>query len=138
MTHPAEKSLGEQELELLRWIAQRGPVTVGEVAEGFGAPLHLSRSTVVTVMERLRKKGYLTRKQHEGVYCYASPVAHEDLLRGLVQRFVEKALAGSLSPLIAYFAQAQKLSPEEMAQLEGLINKLEEQKMHEDKEGHAR
>ena len=46
----AEKTLGELELELLRWIAQRGPTTVGEALEGYGVPHGLARSTVVTVM----------------------------------------------------------------------------------------
>jgi predicted transcriptional regulator len=125
MGPPQSQSLGEQELELLRWIAQRGSVTAAEVAEGFGAPRKLARSTVVTMMERLRKKGYLNRIQRDGVYRYASPVGQEALLGGLVQRFVEKTLAGSLSPLIAYFARAQRLSPEELTQLEGLIHKLQ-------------
>ncbi|MCW3099678.1 MAG: transcriptional regulator [Chthonomonadaceae bacterium] len=124
----AEKSLGELELELLRWIAQQGPATVGETFEGYGTPRGLARSTVVTVMERLRLKGYLTRKKQDGVFRYASPVGQEALMGGLVQRFIEKTLAGSLSPLLAYFAKGQKLSAEEMSQLEGLISKLESEK----------
>ncbi len=127
MEAPGAKSLGEQELELLRWIAQHGPVAVAEVVERAGDSLNLSRSTVHTMMERLRKKGYLTRDRREGAYRYASPVASEDLLGGLVQRFVEKTLAGSISPLIAYFAKVQHLSPEERAQLESLLSKLQAQ-----------
>lgn len=122
---PVEKSLGELELELLRWIAEHGPSTVGQAFEGYGAPHSLARSTVVTVMERLRLKGYLNRKKQDGVFRYASPVGQEALMGGLVQKFVEKTLAGSLSPLLAYFAKGQKLSPEEMSQLESLISKLE-------------
>lgn len=121
----AEKSLGDLELELLRWIAKHGPTTVGGAQEGYGAPHGLARSTVVTVMERLRLKGYLNRRKHDGVFRYASPIGQEALLGGLVQRFVEKTLAGSLSPLLSYFAKGQKLSSEEMSQLENLISKLE-------------
>jgi predicted transcriptional regulator len=131
---PGEKSLGEQELELLRWIAQYGPSTVGEATDGFGAPRGLARSTVVTVMERLRQKGYLTRRKQDGVYRYASPVGQEALMGGLVQRFIERTLAGSLSPLLAYFAKGQKLSPAEMTQLESLISKLESEKTNEEME----
>ena len=124
----AERSLGDLELELLRWIAQQGTITVGEAQEGYGAPHGLARSTIVTMMERLRTKGYLTRRKQDGVFRYASPVGQEALLGGLVQRFVEKTLAGSLSPLLAYFAKGRKLSAEEMTQLEGLILKLESDK----------
>ena len=127
LTGRRDRSLGEQELELLRWIVEHGPSAVAEVAEGFGAPLKLSRSTVNTMMERLRLKGYLTRSRCDGVYRYSSPVAPEALLGGLVQRFVEKTLAGSLSPLIAYFAKSHELSPEERAQLESLLSRLQAQ-----------
>ncbi len=121
----SELSLGDQELALLRYIAAREAVTVGEAAEGFGAPQNLSRSTIVTVMERLRKKGYLTRKKHNDVFRYSCPVAQEELMGGVVRRFVEKTLAGSLSPFVRYFASSDKLSPQEVAELERLIGKLQ-------------
>jgi predicted transcriptional regulator len=120
-------SLGQQELEVLRYVVDHGPATVGEVAEGFGVPQRLTRSTVVTVMERLRKKGYLTRKQQEGVYQYASPVARDEIMGGLVQQFVEKTLAGSLTPFVTYFARCSQLSDEELAELQRLVSKLEAQ-----------
>ena len=121
----SELSLGDQELALLRYIAAREAVTVGEAAEGFGAPQNLSRSTIVTVMERLRKKGYLTRKKHNDVFRYSCPVAQDELMGGVVRRFVEKTLAGSLSPFVRYFASSDKLSPQEVAELERLIGKLQ-------------
>ncbi len=54
-----KKPVGDQELVVLRWVAEHGPVTVGEVAEKFGEPQGLARSTILTVMERLRGKGHL-------------------------------------------------------------------------------
>ena len=83
----AEKSLGDLELELLRWIAQQGPTTVGEAQEGYGVPHSLARSTTVTMMERLRSKGYLTRRKQDGVFRYASPVGQEALLTTLCSGF---------------------------------------------------
>ena len=50
----SEPSVGEQELALLRHIADRDGATVGEAAEEFGAPRRLARSTVLTMMERRR------------------------------------------------------------------------------------
>ena len=76
-----KKPVGEQELALLRWVAEHGPVTVGEAAERFGEAQGLARSTVLTVMERLRGKGHLTRRKVEGVYQYSSSVALPELLR---------------------------------------------------------
>ena len=43
--------LGDQELETLRYISEHAPISVGEVAAGFGEPRGLARTTVLTVME---------------------------------------------------------------------------------------
>jgi predicted transcriptional regulator len=120
-------SLGNQELALLRYVTEHEPVTMGEVAEGFGQPQGLTRSTILTVMERLRKKGYLTRKKTDDVFRYSTSVPQDELLGGLVSHFVEKTLAGSLAPFIAYFARSQRLSDGELAELKRLIEKLQVQ-----------
>jgi len=121
-----KRTLGDEELKLLRFVAEHGPLSVGEVTDQFGASEGLARSTVLTVMERLRKKRYLKRRRDGGVYRYASPLPYSELLKGIVQTFVDTALAGSLSPFLAYLAGSSKLSRHEVAQLERLAAKLEE------------
>src|SRR5206468_1857373 len=102
----------------------KGPMSVGEAAERFGGPQGLARSTVLTVMERLRKKAYLTRKEREGVYRYQSALPADELLRGVVGSFVDQTLAGDMTPFVAYLAQEGELSKDERAQLERLAAKL--------------
>ena len=53
----AESTIGEQELALLRHVADAEAATVGEVVDTFGRDRELAQSTVLTMMERLRKKG---------------------------------------------------------------------------------
>ena len=121
-------ALGDQELALLRFIAEQGPMSVGEAAERFGGPQGLARSTVLTVMERLRTKKYLRRKEVGGVYRYESAMAADALLRDVVGSFVDQTLAGDVSPFVAYLAQAGELSDSERAQLERLAAKLSKKK----------
>jgi predicted transcriptional regulator len=125
------KSLGEQELAVLRYVAEHGPATVGEVAERFGEPQGLARSTILTVMERLRQKGYLTRRKVEGVYQYASPVPASELLRDVVGDFVQRTLSGSLSPFAAYLSAAEDVTDEELAQLQDVVARLRSKKRKE-------
>jgi predicted transcriptional regulator len=117
----ARAPLGELQLEVLRFVSDHGPLTVGEVVAQFGEPRGLARTTVLTVMERLREKGYLTRAKQAGVFRYGARVETAEVLRGLVREFVEKALAGSVSPFFAYLAQEKDLSAEEIAALEQLL-----------------
>jgi predicted transcriptional regulator len=51
-----------------------------------------------------------------------------DLLRGAVQTFVEKTLAGSVSPFVAYLTETGEVSDAELAQLENLVARLKSRK----------
>ena len=115
---------GAQELQLLRFIARGGPSSVGQVVESFGAAQNLARSTVLTMMERLRRKGYLTRRRLKGVYVYASSARDEDLARDAVGRFVQRALEGSVSPFAAYLAERSQVSEAELEELERAVDRL--------------
>ena len=120
----ALRSVGDQELALLRFVGDRGRATVAEAAEGFGQPRGLARSTVLTMMERLRKKGHLGRRQVDGVYQYTPRTAPGAAVRQAVHTFVDRTLGGSVAPFVAYLTERQQLSDEEIAELETLLDKL--------------
>ena len=117
-------TLGDQELTLLRYVTDHAPVTVREAAEQFGEPHNLARTTILTMMERLRQKNYLTRFKDQGAFQYQPVVAKTELMQSLVKDFVEKSLGGSLSPFVAYLTEA-KLSERERADLRRLIEASE-------------
>jgi predicted transcriptional regulator len=121
----APSSIGEQELALLRYVSDRGGATVAEAVEGFGAPRGLARSTVLTVMDRLRRKGHLTRKLVGGIYRYRARASSADLLLGVVRRFVETNLDGSVSPLVAYLSETPALTEAKVRELEDLVARLQ-------------
>lgn len=118
------KSIGDQELALLRHVAEAGPVTVGQVVESYGSPHGLARSTVLTMMERLRQKGYLAREPVGGVFHYRAASTSGELLQGAVRTFVENTLAGSVSPFVSYLTERSEVSDEELAELEQLVDRL--------------
>jgi predicted transcriptional regulator len=119
------RTIGDQELALLQHVAEVGGATVGEAAEGWGQERGLARSTVLTMMERLRAKGHLERRRVGGVYRYASRSSKEEVLRGVVETFVDRTLGGSVSPFVAYLAETTEVSPAELAELEAVVARLQ-------------
>ena len=119
------KSVGDQELALLRFVGDRGQATVAQAVEGFGQPRGLARSTVLTMMERLRKKGHLGRRQIAGVYQYAPRTAPGAAVQQAVETFIDRTLGGSISPFVAYVAEREQVSDEEVAELEALVARLQ-------------
>ena len=116
------RTVGERELALLQEIVEHGAGSAGEIQARFGEPRGLARSTVLTMMERLRAKGYLTRRREGGVFRYAPK--GDDILSGAVGRFVDTALGGSLSPFVAYLSGRESIGEDDLADLERLVDRL--------------
>jgi predicted transcriptional regulator len=127
----AKLSLGDQELEVLRFITERPGITVRGVAREFGDPRGLARTTLLTVMENLRAKGYLTRKRGLHAYEYSPTVSRTELMQQLVGDFVRNTLKGSVSPVAAYLAGAPEISDEELAELEAVLERLRAERRRE-------
>ncbi len=120
----SESTVGEQELALLRHVVEARSATVGEVAETFGKARELSRTTCFTMMERLRSKRRLQRRKVNGVYRYSSPDSRGKLMGGVVRRFVERSLDGSVSPFVQYLSERKSVSDEDLDELERLVRRL--------------
>ena len=118
-------SLGEQEMDILKYIDAHSPISVREVAQHFEVEKKLARTTILTVMERLRKKGFVSRSQVGGSFKYSSKIETDTLLTNKISDFVEKTLGGSVGPLFSYFLSSSKLSAEEINQLKEMASKLE-------------
>lgn len=119
------KRPGEQELALLTWLAEHPALSVGEVANQYGTPRDLARSTILTMMERLRKKGHLSRRRTDGVFRYTSAAGPDEVLKDAVGTFVSRTLGGSMSPFVAYLSDEANVTPEELAELQALVARLE-------------
>ena len=121
-------SLGQAEWEILRHVIEHHPITVREVAEYAAETRGQARTTILTVMERLRKKKYLSRRKQDGVYQYSPRVPVSDILQSFVKQFVETTLQGAMSPFLAYLSKTADVSDKELDELKQLVNDLESQR----------
>jgi predicted transcriptional regulator len=131
MTRPRE-TLGPLERNVLRYIADHHPITVREAAAYFEQTSGQARTTVLTVMTRLRAKGYLKRRKSGGVQRYVPTLSKVQLLRQFVGEFVDDVLNGSVSPFVAYLSQTTKLSTEEIHQLQSMLKRIESREQEGD------
>jgi predicted transcriptional regulator len=95
------------------------------VAEHAAETKGYARTTVLTVMERLRKKGYLSRRKVGGVFHYRPKLPKGELFEHLIGDFVDRVLGGSVSPFMAYLARSHDLSGDELARLKQLVRELD-------------
>jgi predicted transcriptional regulator len=118
-------SLGKAEMDVLHFVAEHAPVTVREAANHLGQTKGHVRTTVLNTMERLREKGFLRRKRVHGIFQYQPVKSKAELFQKLLTGFVDSAFGGSHAPLVAYFAERGKLTPEELHMLENIANRLD-------------
>jgi len=123
--------ISKAELKLLSYINDHHPITVREVADHFAQSDAYARTTVQTLMERLRNKGHLVREQIDGLQRYAPAVPKESMQQSLVRDFVSRALGGSVSPFVAFLTQEARVSDAELDDLKRLVAELEKQRKEE-------
>jgi predicted transcriptional regulator len=123
-----QPKLGQEEWDILRRVAETAPVSVRDVADHFAETKGLARTTVLTVMERLRTKRFLRRRKSDGVYRYSPSVPLPELAQGMVARFVETRLQGVIAPFLAYLSDSANVSDEELDKLKRLVSELEQQR----------
>ena len=119
-------NLGRAESDILRFIADRHPVTVREVGAFLAETKGQTRTTALNVMERLREKGYLARESQDGLYRYSPTQPKAGLMRGVVRDFIDTILGGSLEHFAAYLSEEAKVTPEELKTLRAALATLEE------------
>jgi BlaI family penicillinase repressor len=118
-------SLGELEVCVLRSVWREQPCTERQVWEQVREEREVGRTTVLKTMQRLETKGLLVRVGGEGPVQYRAAVDQGRMLPAIVRRFVERTLAGSAEPLVAYLAGASpKLSAKDLAALRSIARKL--------------
>ncbi|MEM9643650.1 MAG: BlaI/MecI/CopY family transcriptional regulator [Planctomycetota bacterium] len=121
----SKETLGRLQAEVLRYVAENPDVSVAEVASHFASKSGKARTTILTVMEKLREKGYLTRRQRDGRFAYAPKRAANEVLNGIIKQFVDETLGGSVSPFVNYLSESGDLTGEELSELKNLVHRLE-------------
>jgi predicted transcriptional regulator len=122
---PIRPSVSDTEREVLHVLWDGGPQTVRDVQEGLVArQLNWQRSTVITLLQRLEKKGYVDSDRSSHAYVFSAAVTRDELVHQRLQEVADELCAGAAAPLLLAFAQHQSFSASELAELKCLIDEL--------------
>ncbi len=110
--------LGGAEAAFAALIWDNEPLSSSRLVELCARELEWKKSTTYTVLRRLCQKGIF--QNENGVVT--SRVSREELAARQSEAFVDEAFGGSLPRFLAAFTRRKKLSEEEVAQLQRLID----------------
>ena len=115
------QSLGQLELEVLKIVWDKQGCSVPEAAEDLGRHKGYARTTILTVFQRLYKKGFLERRKQAGVFCYYPTQQKNAVLGNLAHQFVQNIFEGSASGLVQHLTDSN-VSAEELARMRQIID----------------
>jgi predicted transcriptional regulator len=118
--------LAGAELEVVKVLWDRGPSTVREVLEHLhGRGRKVAYTTVLTVLTRLEQKAVVASDKSGQAYVYKARISREKVTASRLKTLVTQLYDGAATPLVLQLMQSEKFSPEEIAQLQKLIDRLD-------------
>ncbi|BAV66120.1 BlaI/MecI/CopY family transcriptional regulator [Sphingobium cloacae] len=118
------EKISEAELVVMEALWQRAPLTAADVADQVAADRGWSVQTVKTLLSRLMAKDIIAADQDGRRFLYRPMVAREDYVASESGRLVNRLFGGRISPLVAQLVQQDQLTPDDIAELEGILKGL--------------
>jgi predicted transcriptional regulator len=115
-------ALSEAQLEIMQIVWDRPEATVTDVWNVLSGRRLVARNTILTLMERLARKGWLTRRADGQTHYYAAAVPRAATLGNVVQRLVNSAFAGSAEALVLALLEGRGVSDDEARRIRQLID----------------
>lgn len=123
MTAPAEiPDLSRAEYSILKVLWRSGRQTIREVHDQLAPTQQWAYSTTKTMMDRMVKKGLLTREKFHGIFLYHPRVSRPAGLVRMVQFFADRVLETDYGTVVNLFARSNALSEAEIAELSRLLH----------------
>ncbi|MFO0939712.1 MAG: BlaI/MecI/CopY family transcriptional regulator [Pirellulales bacterium] len=114
-------ALSEAQMEIMHEVWTRGEATVTEVWQAITTKREVARNTILTLMERLEQRGWLTKRQVANANLYKAAVSQKRTLGRVVKDFVDQTFQGDAAPLIVSMLENSKLSKGELDAIAELI-----------------
>lgn len=114
----------ESELEILQVLWQKGEATVREVHEELVVAKDIGYTTTLKLMQIMNEKGLVNRDDSSRTHIYKAASNKENTQTFLLNRFIGSLFGGSPSQLVMQALGSQKVSEEELSQIQSLIDTL--------------
>ena len=118
-----EGSITPTQHEILDAVWNAGPagMTVAEIWQAVSKSRPVARTTVLNLVDRLEKRGWLKRSADEGVNRFTAGISRERTHESLAQGFVDDFFGGSASHLMMSLLGSGRLSRDEIRELQRLV-----------------
>lgn len=116
----------DSELAILRVLWEHGAATVRQVHEALANARETGYTTTLKLMQIMAEKGLVIRDESTRTHVYAARLTRDETQRQLVSDLVDRAFGGSAAALVMQALSAHSTSPEELQEIEEVIEDYKE------------
>lgn len=115
--------ISDAEWQIMKIVWKKWPVTASEIIDNLKFDSEWSSKTIHTLISRLVKKEALGVDKSSPHYLYSPLVSEEECRRIETKSFLQKVYNGSINLLISSFIKEDKLTKDDIEELQRMINK---------------
>jgi len=121
MSARSSSGRGELEFAVLECLWNDGPLTTRDVHDRIGLPRSLAYTTILTVLQRLYKKGLVGREEVGSSHLYAAIASREEFSSARAVVLAESLARLGESGVPAFVSHAEKIDPRMVEMLRRLL-----------------
>ncbi len=119
------RAITDTEQALLQLLWRHGQSTVRDLADRlYPGGTHSQYATVQSLLDRLERKGCVSRRKEGRVNVYKARVTRAEVIRRRLRETADALCDGSLAPLLSHLVELSDPTPEEADALERLVDRL--------------
>lgn len=126
MTRPASRYPTELELEILKVLWKEGPLPVRAVREALSPERDLAYTSVMTMMNIMTDKGYVTRTKKGNGFVYKPKVNWQSTASRMLDDVVDRVFEGSAGSAALHLLEAGDIDEAELDALRRLLDRKAE------------
>lgn len=120
--------LGELESAVMELLWRESERTVNEVEERLRGKRDIAHTTVLTTLDRMYRKGYLTREKQAKAFVYSPRYTREEFERMMAQEVLGALIGYSAENAVSTFVDLISNDPGALDQLEEKIREKRRQR----------
>lgn len=124
MTKKAKQFPAELELRILKILWREGALRVRNVRQGLAEQgRNLAHTTVVTTLNTMVDKQFVTRTQELNAYIFEACVSKDDVSQWVLGDIVDRVFDGSPKAVMLSLFDCSDIEDEELKELRQIINR---------------
>ena len=116
-------NLGELQLAVMNVVWDLGEATVGQVRDQLTTDKELAYTTVLSVMQKLEKAGWLKHRAEGRNYVYLPRRSRSDAERTALRQFTDRAFGGDQLVLFQHLLDDDRMTEAELAELRKMLER---------------